>query len=431
MTLNLNTKILGPTRKVANVNADGSLDVSVVSSEPVALNEFNYDAFGRFRFASPATLFDSKQIFDNSPLFWNDAETSGGGTGSSHSTDLAASTMTVGASTVGTRVRQTKRRFNYQPGKSQLILMTGVMGAGAAGITRRIGYFDANNGLFFQLSGTTLSVVRRSYVTGSPVDVAVAQSSWNMDKMDGTGVSGVTLDMSKTQIFLIDFEWLGVGRVRFGFVVDGAIYYCHQLLNANVLSTVYMSTPNLPVRYEISNDGTGGAASLIHICASVMSEGGQEDTGLVRSSSTGNTHLDANTGGTVYAMIGLRLKSTHLGATVKNIYASFLGATVNDYFEWLLVLNPTLGAALTYSDVTNSALQVAKGATANTVTGGTLLASGFVRAQADATVDISNSLLLGSLINGTPDEIILCVRPLGSGAINLDVYGSITWRELL
>ena len=163
---------------------------SPFSKTDEVLNQSNspfIDAFARLRVASPKTIFDSKQIYDNQPLYWDEAETSGSGTSTAHSTATASTTMSVSASTAGTRVRQTKRRFNYQPGKSQFILLTGILGSGSTGITRRIGYFDENNGLFFQISGTTLSVVRRTYTGGSPSDDAVAQSNWILDKMDGTG----------------------------------------------------------------------------------------------------------------------------------------------------------------------------------------------------------------------------------------------------
>lgn len=404
---------------------------SPFSKTDEVLNQSNspfIDAFARLRVASPKTIFDSKQIYDNQPLYWDEAETSGSGTSTAHSTATASTTMSVSASTAGTRVRQTKRRFNYQPGKSQFILLTGILGSGSTGITRRIGYFDENNGLFFQISGTTLSVVRRTYTGGSPSDDAVAQSNWILDKMDGTGPSGVTIDTSKTQIFVIDFEWLGVGRVRFGFVIDGIIIYCHELLHSNIFTTVYMSTPNLPLRYEISNGGTGGVASIVHICSSVISEGGTEDTGTILSVGSNNTHVDANVAGTVYACLGLKLKSTHLSQTVEVIGFSILGSTANDNFMWLLYINPTIAGSFTYSDYTNGAVQFARGATANTVTNGTLLDSGYIPSQGSTKANFKNSVTLGSTISGTADAIVLCVMPIG-GASNLDIYASMTWRE--
>lgn len=397
-----------------------------------AKDSTSVDAFGRWRISSPHTLFDSKQIFDNAPLFWDDAETSGSGTSSSSSTATASTTISVSSSTAGTRVRQTFMRFNYQPGKSQLVLMTTKMSTPSNGITGRVGYFDDDNGLYFEADDTDLYVVRRTKTSGSVVNNRVISSSWNVDPMDGTGPSGVTIDPSKTQILWIDFEWLGVGRVRMGFVVDGIFYVCHEFLNANNLTEVYMSTPNLPVRYEISNDGTGAAASLTHICSSVISEGGLEANGPIFSTSLEDDVINANTVGTTYALIGIRLKSTHIGATVKLISQSIL-ATTSDNFLWEVRFNPTVAGTFTYSDLSNSAIQIAKGdvtsnPSTNTVTGGQIIQSAYGSGGGAEKSSVTSARHLGAAIDGTRDEIVLCVTPLTS---NMDVTGAITWRELL
>lgn len=130
-------------------------------------NSANFDAFVRLRTSEPVTLFDSKQLHDAAPLFWDDAEESGGSTTSSHSTDTASTTIGVALNTAGKRTRQTFMRFNYQPGKSQLIFCTFVMDktGGGTGITRAIGYFDDNNGLFLKDNAGTYQFVRRTSVT--------------------------------------------------------------------------------------------------------------------------------------------------------------------------------------------------------------------------------------------------------------------------
>ena len=231
--------------------------VSLVTDNPTG------DAFGRLRVAEPQTLFDSKQLFDNQPLFWDDQQVSGSGTTSTHDPNTASTVMAVGATTAGNRVRQTFMRFNYQPGKSHLIFMTGTLGSsgGGTGITRLAGYGDDENGVFFVDKEGTINVRKRSYKTGSVVDTDVPQASWNIDTLDGNGVSGITLDATKSQILVFDMEWLGVGRVRCGIVVDGKVYYCHEFLHSNVEEGVYISTPNLPLRYEIDNDGTANVIS--------------------------------------------------------------------------------------------------------------------------------------------------------------------------
>lgn len=392
------------------------------------------DAFGRDRVAEPHTIFDSKQLFDNQPLLWDDSEVSGGSTTSTHSTALAASTMGVGATTAGNRVRQTFMRFNYQPGKSQLVMMTSVLdkSGGGTGITRRVGLFDDNNGLFLEDAEGTYQFVRRTKTSGSVVNNAAAQSAWNIDRMDGTGVSHKTIDFSKTQILFIDFEWLGVGSVRMGFVIDGHVFYCHEFLNANVLDVVYMSTPNLPLRYEIDNGGTGAASTMDHICATVISEGGSEKNGVLRYVSTGGTAVAAVVANTVYAVCGVRLKSAYIGATIDLESITLINENSQD-FECLVYLNPTVADVFTYGDETNSAVQTATGAAANTITGGTVMSGGMVKASnqgAGSTArDLDNALRLGSSIAGTVDEIVLAARPLAASTASFE--GSIAWREIL
>lgn len=409
-----------------------------------AADSASVDAFGRLRTSTPLTIFDSKQCFDdpdlansveNFPLFFDNQEISGGSTTTAFDVNAAKTTLAVGATTAGRRVRQTKMRFNYQPGKSQLVLNTFVFSSvNAAGITRRVGIYDDNNGLFFDDNGTNYGVVVRSYVTGSAVDTRVAQASWNVDPMDGTGPSGVILDWTKTQILVIDFEWLGVGRVRFGWNVGGTTYICHQFLNANSLSNVYMSTPNLPLRAEIINSGAGAASSLGAICSSVISEGGIDDIGMVRSAGTNGTHLNADVENTVYAVLGMRLRSAYIGTTIKLIDFSLLESTGSKELEWLLLLNPTVADTFTYTGQSQSAIEIAKGVTANTVTGGYCLGSGLfssgsVNVSGGTSKDLSNAILLGSTIAGVVDSIVLCVRPV-EGAVNTDIEGTITWREI-
>lgn len=387
----------------------------------------NFDSFDRLRVSNPETLFDSKQIFDAAPLVYDDQETSGSGTGSTHSTDTASSTLTVGATTAGKRVRQSFMRFNYQPGKSHLVLCTGVLdkSGGGTGITRGFGYYDDENGLFLQDAEGTIQLVCRSYATGSAVDNAVNQASWNLDTMDGTGASGVTLDVTKTQILIMDFEWLGVGRVRMGFVIDGIIIYAHQFLHANSLSVVYMSTPNLPIRYEIENDGTGAASSLEHICSSVMSEGGTTNIGILRGYK--GPALSSLSSGTTYLLVAGRLKSAYLGASILLEHLTFLGNT-NDQAFWELYMGGTIaGGTPSFTGVTNGAIELADGNGTLTHSGGTLLDSGIFSTNSGTTYATANALRPGAAIDGTPQEFYLCLTPVTT---NTSMRCTVTWREL-
>lgn len=415
----------------------------------VSLNTDNAvgDAFGRLRVSNPTTIFDSKQIFndpdlansvENQPLFFDNAEVSGAGTSTLFEIDKAQTTLLVSSGIAGRRVRQTKMRFNYQPGKSQLVLMTfRTSTAATAGILRKIGQFDDDNGLFFDDNGVDYGFVTRSKTSGAPADTRIPQAEWNIDPFDGTGSSGINLDFTKTQILVIDYEWLGVGRVRMGWNVDGVTRYAHDFRNANNLDAVYMSSPNLPIRCEIQNTGAGGVAGISQICTSVASEGGTHDLGSVRSASTNGTHVDANTAGTIYAILGIQQKAGFIGAAINLVDTSIQEQAGAKQLEWMLLLNPTVAGTFTYTGEPQSAIQVARGATANTVTGGFRLGGGYLNSAGNAgggagttATALNNAIRLGATIAGVRDTIVLCVRPV-AGSSNTDVEGSLTWRELL
>lgn len=397
----------------------------------------NLDAFARQRISEPLTIFDSKQIFDKQPLFWDESLESGADIASAHSTDTASTVITSTINTAGTFTRQTFMRFSYQPGKSQEILMTGIIqrDAGGTGVQRRIGIFDDNDGLFFEDNAGTMQVVRRTSVTGSPVDVPVAQTDWNLDKMDGSGLSRRTLDWSKTQIFVLDFEWLGVGRVRFGVFIDGHIDYVHEFLVANTLDKVHMSTPNLPLRIQMITTGSSPASTLEAICASVISEGGREDLGVLQYITTGGAEVALTTENNIYAIVAIRLKSTHFGAQIDLITASLLEFAGSKNAEWLLIFNGSIAGSPTWLNKSNSALQFFLGVTANVVTGGDIIGGEmFVSAGGAPTkagalaAQLKNARRLGAKIDGTADTIVLAVRPL-AGSSSLTVEGSLTVRE--
>jgi hypothetical protein len=277
------------------------------------------DAFGRVRTSEPFTLGDYKHLYSIDPDFV-DVKV---GTGATIIFDAnqAAAILQSGISTNGYTIHQTKRYHHYMPGKSQLIYSTFNFGVAQQNVYKRTGYFDDRDGIFFeQAPDGTLSFVIRSYVTGIASDRRVTQSEWNKDRLTGQDPSGFTLDITKTQLFFTDFEWLGVGRVRCGFAIDGKNVVCHEFYNANHLPTVYMSNPNLPVRCEIRNTGAqvGAGGSFIQICSTVMSEGGYTESG--REFSHASNLRSVGVGSTV-PIIAIRLKNSFKGypnrATVK------------------------------------------------------------------------------------------------------------------
>src|SRR5210317_1062454 len=206
------------------------------------------DAFGRQRVSNPLTIFDSKNTMSKNNLF--DESLTGSAT-VTYTANKSTVNLNVTEASGDKVIRQTKRVMSYQPGKSLLIFNTFVMNAQTENLKQRVGTFDANNGIFFEDTGTGYQIVRRSYTSGSSVDDPITQANWNGDKLDGTGASGYTLDPTKATILFMDYEWLGMGSVRVGFVIDGKFITAHTFYNANNLSTVYMQTANLPIRLEI------------------------------------------------------------------------------------------------------------------------------------------------------------------------------------
>jgi len=224
------------------------------------------DAFGRGRVSQPTTIFDSQPQYDKQPLLWD--EKIGDAASATHLPNESAVELAVTNAAASSVIRQTKEYFRYQPGKSQLILCTFVMGAPVDDVLKLVGYGDDDNGMFMGQDGAGTFMLLRSNVTGSVDDSRkFYQADWNVDPMDGTGPSGYTLDTTKAQILVIDLEWLGVGRVRMGLNIDGTTFYVHEFLNANVLDSTYTTTANLPIRYQLSNTApNGGPATMKQIC---------------------------------------------------------------------------------------------------------------------------------------------------------------------
>jgi hypothetical protein len=280
------------------------------------------DAFGRLRVAEPFTLGDYKHLYGVDANFID--STANGGTitfvGNTASVLLSTNNSPTSAS-----IHQTKFYHGYQPGKSQFILSSVVFGYAQQNVTKRTGYYDDRDGIYFEQVGSntsnntdngTLNFVIRSFTTGSAVESdlgsykrRVSQSQWNVDPCDGTGPSGFNIDTSKTQLVYIDFQWLGVGRVRVGFVHNGATIIAHEYYHSNVLNTVYLSNPNLPVRCEIKNTGTTAGGSLNQICSTVISEGGYNEAGIDWSV-VGDARTTATPSATELPLIALRLKNT-------------------------------------------------------------------------------------------------------------------------
>ena len=266
----------------------------------------NKDAFGRLRVSENFTLGDYKHLYGLDPNFVDIKENGGN---IAFQLNQACARLTTNSHPSSNIIHQTKFYHHYMPGKSQIILSSFNFHSNTTNVVKRTGYFDDNNGIYFELSGDgILYFVIRNYVTGVPVERRIPQSQWNSDKCDGTGASGFNIDLSKTQLIFIDFQWLGVGRVRCGFVHDGETVIAHNFENSNNLDTVYLSTPNLPVRCEMRNLGTTTGSYMDQICSTVMSEGGYVEAG--QDWAVASPVLKSITSGSTAPIAAIRLKNT-------------------------------------------------------------------------------------------------------------------------
>jgi hypothetical protein len=280
--------------------------MSFLFNNNVAIPALNQDAFGRLRTSEPYTLGDYKHLYGIDPNFIN--YTANGGAITFQANQAAARLSTTNNS-ASRAVHQSALYHHYMPGKSQLALFSFNFYAATTNVTKRTGYFDDNNGIFFEQTGDgTLNMVLRSYVSGTPVDTRIPQSSWNADKCDGTGASGFNLDITKTQLFFTDFQWLGVGKVRVGFAHQGTYIVAHTFNGTNNLATVYMSNPNLPVRCEIVNVGATTGAYFDQVCSTVVSEGGYVEAGTDWGITSPSLRTIAS--GATLPVLAIRLKTT-------------------------------------------------------------------------------------------------------------------------
>jgi hypothetical protein len=392
------------------------------------------DSFGRLRVSEPFTLFDSSHRFDDNDLWATATATSGTAV---FNANQGLVDLNVTAASGSSVVRETIKVFAYQPGKSLLVLNTFVMSPAKTGLTQRVGYYGADNGFYLEQAGSSVSFVKRSVVTGSLVNTPVLQANWNGDKLDGSGPSGLTLDLTKAQILWMDLEWLGVGSVRMGFVINGQFIICHTFNHANLITSTYITTASLPLRYEIFNTaGTTGASTFKQVCSTVISEGGYELRGKQQSIGTPITApMTFAVAGTYYPVVGIRLIPTRLDAIVIATAISLIGLGNGKNYQWRVVNgNVSISGGSWLPAGSDSAVEY--NITGTSATGGRILASGYVNSsnQGSPSINILKEALFSNqlerdALTGTPYELVIEMAIDVTGGLS-GAYASIDWEEI-
>lgn len=433
--------------------------VTVAGLVEQIFSERNTDAFGKLRVSQPTTLGDYHHISGENPEML--LKTSGSGAGSA---DVPTSSyiLSVGTGDGDYAIHQSKMYHHYLPGKSQLILESFCLGSARNNTLKRVGYFDDRNGIFLQQSGNgSLSFVLRSYITGGVGDTVIPQAQWNQNtcntSITGTGILpngenasnyGIAgtwnLDVTKTQLLMIDFQWLGVGRIRIGFVHDGNWIVAHEIYNSNYGTNVYWTQSSLPIRCEMRNNGVAtGTATMKQICATVMSEGGYLETGLVNLRHSSLTGRTIQNGGDSMCVLAIRLKNSFNGDLVRGIVralqASLIITNSPVFFELVRFNTHTsITGGSWFSHASDSIVEY--NATATGYSNGVVVSGQFLEAAKSV-----NTTSAGAIVNPVTNKRgfitqnydsseseaygIVVTALDSSNNINIKVYAALQWSE--
>ena len=397
------------------------------------------DAFGRLRVSNPFTLFDSQNRYQINDKF-NTSNSGTSNANTSYVTHQSAIDLNVGTASNDSVKRETKRVFAYQPGKSLLIMNTFAMANAQNNLTQRVGYFNTDNGIFLEKSNNDIYIVLRSNSTGTIEETRIAQSDWNKDVFDGTANSFATnvghggLDTTNTNIFWTDIEWLGVGDVRCGFVVDGLMVPAHIFHNDNIRKVPYMTTALLPIRYEIFNTGTTeNNSTLKQICSTVISEGGYQLQGRPKSVGHNvNAAVTLTTAGVEYTALSIRLKSERSDAIVLPKDVNVLGISTNPTrIKYKVILNANTSGGTWVSAGDDSAVQYNLGTSVDG--SGNVLASGYIPVtnQSAGSINLADDIFKYQLERNSFTGTNTTFNIVLSGATNGDqAVASLGWEEI-
>lgn len=406
--------------------------------------DYYSDVFGRLRVSLPESLFSASEVSTLTGLtdVW---QTAGTGTLTQVTYD---SSVDISCTAGQTYVRQSRTYAPYQPGKSSLVKMTGVLRSTYTPLAiYRMGMFDSNvqktntngfpdrggDGHFFQYTNGVLSVVQRYSTNTGPNyqdELVVPQASWNVDKLDGTGKSAFNLDTTKANIYFIAREWLGVGEVVMGVVSNLKLMPCHVFYNSNVKSSTYMKTATLPVRYELDNTAGAGPAAMKIVCSCVESEGGYNPQGRIYSADLGVTSRQLQASHAELPVMCIRLKQNYGRIKVKPLSVGIISedGNANNQIYFRLVQDATVvGGAWSDYSTANSAIQI--NTTATSITGGRTVSSSYVNANTTPApiADYPDMPVMTADITGTSGTLVVAARHVDVGTRNVLCF--MQWRE--
>ncbi len=389
------------------------------------------DSYQRLRSASPQSIMGLFMSNGIHPLYFNTSVVGAGAV--AFNANQSAARLSVSTGSTDSIIVQTKRYLRYQPGYSYQLILAGVLGSAKTNVRQRLGYFDINDGIFFEQTGATgISIVSRTSTSGSPVDTSVAQSNWNLDKLDGSGPSGVTLDPSKYNAYVMDYVWQGAGRVRIGLILNNRIIYCHEIFNSNLNTAPFMRSPSRPGRIELTNTGAVGTGTNLDVtCVTALKESLGDIIAPYTFSASRGTNTKSINSATPLPLISLRPATTFNGI-VNRVPISPIEVeafTVQDSLYVQLILNPTTLTGASFSAV-NSSSSAQFDISATAVSGGTVIFETYVGGGgkgSNSILDISDIAILGLDIAGSVQDTITVAAAKING--NTDAVAKIRYQE--
>lgn len=444
------------TLKALQITPKGTGTVTYTS------DDFTLDSFERARVSEPVNIFEYSFGAQAPATATNIWESTAFGAGTeSLTTNLYATDLNTTTATGTGRWIQSFAHCRYAPGISTLLRFTASFNAAVTNVRSRVGMFTdqgtfpstAGDGVFFELDGATLSVVRRYMTQGAGgTEERVNQSSWNLDKMDGTGASGVTLNLTKPQHMVIEYQWLGVGTIRFGFETGAkGIVWCHEMISVNAISEAWGRTGTLPVRAECYTFGTAAQAGKLTLINCVVQQEGIVTNRPWRyfGAVSGTTAKVGGTAAGMFPVISLRAASTNdLTKRATIIPVSFevnvvVVGTGTTSLQVALIMNPTPNTGATFAGtVTGSVCTFDTAATATTAVDGTRIFMAVIpnvvgRYFFDLnTMALENANKIGYNSAGSVAITGSSVLTLGVGTLTgttsaaATVVGTINWKEL-
>jgi len=329
-------------------------------------------------------------------------------------------------------IRKGKEANYYYPGNPQKIELTCSKFQNQTNVTKRMGYYSSStvspfsaslDGFTFESDGSEHYV--RIYRSGTVVWELPSAQWLRQDKVS-------VWSPENFGFYVIEFLYLGGAIAQFKILIGDELVTVAEYTHAGVDINTFVKSPNQPIRYEIRSDAASAAGEFNHMCGDVASEGIGEDISIPRAFNNGAVPLTSLTANVRYAFIGLRLKSTEL-LQVADVYGLSVLAASTDQFLVELFLGGTV-VSPTWADIPNSFMQGMDGyAVANAGalgdivhSGGVLLTDFYMEAETSKESILENARRLGSLIDGTPEEIFVCLTSIGA---NAQALASINWKQ--